>query len=125
MNGEPSFQFPNFNAGDNYNFGNNIVGLNYHGTFRQNEISIPPRHTVIGRIVYKFQGLGNSNPYEGLEDLCGAREGVDYSDPAAAWGMPCIIRARWTGGVQNEVDQFANIGVAVGVTSFSQYNNMI
>ena len=124
-NGEPSFQFPNFSAADNYNFGNNIPGLNYHGTFRGNEISIPPRHTVIGRIVYKFQGLGNSNPYEGLEDLCDAREGVDYSNPAAAWGMPCIVRARWTGGVQNEVPTFANIGVAVGVTSFSQYNNMI
>lgn len=125
FNGNPSVNFPTFTSSDSFTFGSSVSGLAGHGTLRRNSIQIPARTAVIARIVFKWNTLGPNNPDEGIEDVCQGVAGVDYTDPMNAWGFPCIIRASWTGGVQNEQNSLANIGIAVGVPSFDQYNNMV
>jgi hypothetical protein len=119
QDGTTSYNFPPFDPG----LGSQLSFPFYLGTFRRNSIDIPPGHLVVGRVQYNYQSKGSANPQLGMEDIVN-QPGVDYDDSSNVYGMPCTIRAKWSGGSTNNQSNYVTIGNVIGVATLQQLNTL-
>lgn len=116
FDGSTSYNFPQFDDGLT---SNQVPFPFYLNGFRYNQISIPPNHLVVGRAQFKWQIKGSQNPQTGMEDILNA-PGVDFSNPNNIYGMPATVRAKWSGGVSNQLPNYVTIGNVMGLVNNQQ-----